>query len=96
MTIEAEIEGLERDERALEKAASALERLATVAERFYSALYPEKRSVREAVLTTVRTPAEEEIEETIQGSESTLEQWKDIGPREKAFIAKQKTNKSTS
>jgi hypothetical protein len=90
MTIEREIEGLERDERALEKAASALERLATVAEKFYAALWPEKRIARDAKLSTVRTAQEEELAETIQGSERTLEQWQDIGPREREFIDKSK------
>jgi hypothetical protein len=95
MTIEREVEGLERDERALEIAANALKRLADVAEKFYAALYPEKRIVREATLTTVRTTEQENLAETIQGSESTLEQWKDIGPRERAFIEKEKLKKSS-
>jgi hypothetical protein len=92
--VEDGLELLERDERALEKAADALERLATIAEKFFEKLYPEKKVARDAVITTVRTAAEEELEETIQGSEPTLEQWKDIGPREKAFIEGQKKRKS--
>ncbi len=88
------LEGLERDERALEKIADALNRLANVAQAFYAALYPEKRSVREATLTVVRTPQQADLEETIQGSESTLEQWTDLGPREKAFIEKRDAKKS--
>lgn len=90
MTIVREIEGLERDERALEKVAGALERLASVAEKFYAALYPEKRIVRDAIATSIRTTAEEELQETIQGSERTLEEWKDIGPREREFLEKGK------
>jgi len=96
MQIEREIEGLERDERALEKAAQALTRLATIAEKFFDKLYPEKKLVRDAIVTVVRTPAEADLEETIQGSEPTLEQWKDIGSREQAFLEKEaaKTTKS--
>jgi uncharacterized protein (DUF608 family) len=86
MTIEQEIEFMERDERALEKAADALKRLADVAEKLYASLYPEKRSVREPKLTTVRPSKETELEETIQGTEQTLEEWKDLGPRERAWV----------
>jgi hypothetical protein len=95
MTIEQELELLERDERALEKIASALDRMATIAEKFFDRLYPEKHVVRPATVTVVRTPAEADLEETIQGSEPTLEQWKDIGPREKAFLEKEQAAKTT-
>lgn len=88
-TFEENIEALERDERALEKAANALDRLATIAEKWFAKLYPEKKIVQDATVSVVRTPEEAELEETIQGSESTLEQWKDIGPREAAFLEKQ-------
>ena len=91
---------MERDERALEKAASALERIgvaltriAKIMEDKYNKEYPEKRVVREATLTTVRTPAQEDLEESIQGSERTVEQWKDIGPREQEFVDKEKSKK---
>jgi hypothetical protein len=88
MTPEQNLELLERDERALEKAAEALTRLATIAEKFFDKMYPERKLVREAVVTVVRTPAEADLEETIQGSERTLDEWKEIGPREEAFLKK--------
>lgn len=87
-------ERLDSEEGALAKAADALDRLARIAEKFYAKLYPEKPVVREAFLTRVRSAEEEELEESIQGSESTLEQWKDIGPRERDFIEKEKQRKS--
>lgn len=85
----------ERDERALEKAASALNRLADVAEKFYAALFPEKKNVRDAKLTTVRTPEQAELAATIQGEEETLEEWEEIGPREKAFLESTDKKKSS-
>ena len=84
--IEEEIAKLERDERALERFASALERLAMIAEKWYAITYPEKPVARDATLTVVQTRKDAELAETIQGTEETLEEWKDIGPREAAFL----------
>lgn len=89
------MEALERDERALEKLAGALDRLATIAEKWFERNYPERTSVRPAIITTVQTAEEKELAESIQGSESTLEQWRDIGPREQAFLDREKTKKSS-
>jgi len=91
--IEQEMAKLESDERALEQAANALNRLADVAEKFYAALWPEKPSVREAKLTTLESREDQDLKETIQGREETLEEWKDIGPRERAFLEKENSKK---
>lgn len=93
--VERELEGLERDERALEKISGALDRLATIAEKFFDRLYPEKLVVRDAKLTTVQTPEEKELEATIQGGESSLDEWREIGPREQAFLDQQSKKKSS-
>ena len=84
---------MERDERALERIADALNRLADVAEKFYSALYPVKRPVPESVVTVVTSDEEKELEANIQGTESTLDEWRELGPREREFVEREKTEK---
>jgi hypothetical protein len=73
-----------------QRMADALERLATIAEKWLERAYPEKRHVRDATLTVVTSPAERDLAESLQGSEPSLEHWKDIGPIEEAFLNQKK------
>lgn len=79
-------------EGALASIASALDRLATIAEKFFEKIYPEKPVVRDARVTTLQTDAEKDLQETIQGSEATLDEWRDLGPREREFVRKNPTS----
>jgi hypothetical protein len=67
------------------KIADALDRLATVAEKWYQKTFPEKHDVRDATITHIESDEEKELRETLGGSESTLEEWQELGPRERAF-----------
>ena len=69
--------------------ADSLDRLAAIAEKFYAAAYPEKPRARDATVTSLRTREEEELEANLQGTETTLDEWRNLGPREQAFLKAQ-------
>ena len=76
--------------------AEALTRLATIAEKWFERDYQENKGGTNARVTVLESAQDKELQETIQGfgphdptqPVSTLSEWKDIGPREREFLAR--------
>jgi hypothetical protein len=76
--------------QSLDQIADGLQRLATIAEAWFAKTYPEKKDVRDATITHVESQEEKDQRERLQGSESTTDEWRDLGPREREFLSKSK------
>lgn len=82
--------GIEEDERAMERIATALTRIAIVMEARLANEFPPKHAPRESTFS--RIPSSEDRLKAAQGStgEATIEEWTELGPRERELVEKAK------
>lgn len=81
----------ERNTQAWEAIAAALGGIAKTLELEYQRKYPAKKAPRDADVTYLKTEEEELREEQGQTGEKTVSEWTSIGPREKAFLDREKS-----
>jgi len=84
---------IERLTVAFESIAESLFTIATLREREYDMKYPQKKGPSEPTITYIPTDEERLKEEQGQTGERTTEDWTSLGPRERAFVKKEKSNK---
>jgi len=94
---------IERDERAMERIAAAMESIADSYTAMYKLMaegldkvFPPKHEPRDAIVT--RLLSDEDRLKASQGAtgEATIEQWTELGPRERELVEKTKNAPDTA
>jgi hypothetical protein len=80
----------ERIALAFERMANYAEKIAGVAEKWYNANYPERKPVEPAKVTFVKDSEDQLLEDQGATGEQSLEDWTDIGNREREFVERNK------
>lgn len=84
----------ERLALAFEAIAESLAAIATVLERESALKYPYKKAPREPLITYIPTDEERLKQDQGQTGEATTAEWTTLGPRERAFVEKEKSDRS--